>query len=261
MAKPSWDNTMLDFFYMMTKLCVKLCMVILQSHQLDFKSHASGYTHTYKDSKHINLAALLQYPTDVEIQDAAKEAMDETDSLFILLGVNVSILQAPAGTRTQLPSINSWLLNHQTTDKIEIDNEYDDLNDNDDEDDTQDEVTRLQAYMNLCQNGLSLPHKQFEKVTRLACTAAALIADDMGWVYVSNTSPWTALINQILFLDKHCQMMTRMRKKLRKSLQKRPETSAVQFYPSLPPFNFQMSLVIPLGKVITHLVILTSQHS
>lgn len=184
------DFTMLDFFYMMTKLRVKLRMAILQSHQLDFKSRASGYTHTYTDSKHINLAALSQYPTDVEIQDAAKEAMDETDSLFILLGVNVSILRAPAGTRTQLPSINSWLLNHQTTDEIEIDSEYDDLNDNDDEDDThEDEVTELQAYVNLCQNDLSLPREQFEKVTRLACAAAALVADDMGRVYVSNTSP------------------------------------------------------------------------
>lgn len=92
------DFTMLDFYYMMTKLRVKLRMAILRLHQLDFKSRASGYTHTYTDSKQINIMALSQYPTDAEIQEAAGEAMDETDSLFTLLSVNVSILQSPSST-------------------------------------------------------------------------------------------------------------------------------------------------------------------
>ena len=172
------DFTMLDFFYMMTKLRIKLREAILRSHTLDFKARASGYCHTYTNNKGIDLNTLSQFPTDDEIQEAAKESMEECESIFALLGIDVSLLRDVATGQmsqphAQLPSIGSWFL----------DDEAHTVPDVEDDDDELDEATELQACMDYFEdNDLHLMHSQQQKVTKLSCAAMAIMSDEMGRV-------------------------------------------------------------------------------
>jgi hypothetical protein len=58
------DLTMLDFFYMMTKLHVKLYEAVLMGHSSDFKVHTNSYNHTYLDMKGIDMQMLATFLTD-----------------------------------------------------------------------------------------------------------------------------------------------------------------------------------------------------
>ena len=172
------DFTMLDFLYMMTKLRIKLCKAILCSHTLDFKARAGGYCHTYTSNKGIDLNTLSQFPTDDEIQEAAKESMEECESIFALLGIDVSLPRDVAmgqmsQPHAQLPSISSWFLDDEAH---TVPNVRDD-------DDELDEATELQACMDYFEdNDLHLMHSQQQKVTKLSCAAMAIMSDEMGRV-------------------------------------------------------------------------------
>src|ERR1700683_4606645 len=106
------DFTMLDFFYMLTKLRVKLREAVLSTQSPDFKARANGYCHTYFDAKGIDPLLLATFPMDDDIQDAAQQAMEECESLVVLLGVNLSILQDNIARQSsvQLSAINSRYL-------------------------------------------------------------------------------------------------------------------------------------------------------
>jgi hypothetical protein len=86
------DFTMLDFFYMLTKLHMKLHEAVLQSHSADYKAHANCYCHTYVDAADIDLPVLAQFPTDAKIQEAANDAMEECNSLLVLLGIDPALV-------------------------------------------------------------------------------------------------------------------------------------------------------------------------
>ena len=101
------DFTFLDFVYMIPKLRIKLHESILCGKSSDAKSRATGYNHTYYDNEGLDLQALSYYPTDDEISNIAVEAVEEADSLFILLGVHPNDLDERSSS-TRLPSIAAW---------------------------------------------------------------------------------------------------------------------------------------------------------
>lgn len=103
------DFTYLDFLYMIPQLLVLVRAAVKLGYTGNSKSCTSGYTHTYFDTEDMDLAMLAIFLTDGEIKTAAKEAWDEADSLFTLLGVLPSdFMWNKTATGTQLPSINSW---------------------------------------------------------------------------------------------------------------------------------------------------------
>jgi hypothetical protein len=86
------DFTMLDFFYMMTKLHVKLYEAVLRGNSSDLKVHTNSYNHTYLDTKGIDMQMLATFLTNDGIKDAAQQAMEECESLVALLGLDPMML-------------------------------------------------------------------------------------------------------------------------------------------------------------------------
>lgn len=108
------DFTYLDFLYMVPRLHILIREVVKFGHSSDPKARAAGYAHTYYDAEHANLATLAIFPTDKEIENAAKAAWEEADGLFTTLGVSPldfmhSSNPTPDSSRSVgLPSIGSW---------------------------------------------------------------------------------------------------------------------------------------------------------
>ncbi|KAF6746318.1 hypothetical protein DFP72DRAFT_1017300 [Ephemerocybe angulata] len=106
------DFTMLDFYFMVPKLFILLREYIFRAHSSDGKARASGYSHTYADSRSLNLVALSLYITDAEFEEIAVAAYGEADSLMALLGAPAADL-SDTGTSGRseetLPSIRDWL--------------------------------------------------------------------------------------------------------------------------------------------------------
>ncbi|KAF8589040.1 hypothetical protein K439DRAFT_1613107 [Ramaria rubella] len=98
----------LDFLYMILKLSTVLKVAVLTD-PADAKCCAAGYTHTYFDTRDINLPLLSQYPSDAEISAAAHEAYKEASSLFAYLGVHPNLFNSSFGPTQELPSIHSIL--------------------------------------------------------------------------------------------------------------------------------------------------------
>ena len=99
------DFTCENFQQMIPKIHIKLREALFSVWVNDGKARASGYSHTYADSRGINIKALSTYPTDGEIQQAADRAFQEAESLFALLGVSSADL---GGSAPQLPGISAW---------------------------------------------------------------------------------------------------------------------------------------------------------
>ena len=79
-------------------------------HTGDSKAQASGYNHSWHDSKDINITNLSDLPLDGDIERVAKEAWDEADSLFTFLGVSPAdfMFNEPNSKQTRLPGIGLW---------------------------------------------------------------------------------------------------------------------------------------------------------
>jgi hypothetical protein len=185
------DFTMLDFFYMMTKLRVKLREAVLRGQSADFKACANGYCHTYFDSKGIDPLLLSTFPTDDDIQDTAQQAMEECESLVVLLGIDPTMLQnnITGLGPVKLPAISSWYT--ESIDSSFDEDSEDDKDDKDgyfchdgssdsDTDEGVDDAAELQELMD-CVEGqeFSFTPAQEDKLTRLVCAAMAITSDEM----------------------------------------------------------------------------------
>ena len=109
------DFTMLDFYYMVPKLKISMREAVLRGQSSDAKATASGYCHTYFDTKGIDIMELSRFPSDIAVERAASDAYGEAESLLGLLGVNLSQLnRLPGGTHTTfLPPISAWLSDYR----------------------------------------------------------------------------------------------------------------------------------------------------
>ncbi|KAF7978464.1 hypothetical protein HWV62_672 [Athelia sp. TMB] len=170
------DFTMLDFFYMMTKLRVKLREAVLNAHSPNFKARANGYCHTYLDTTGIKTSILATYPSNQAFQDAAGRAMEQCECLIALLGLQPAALRQvfPAGHR--LPAIASWY----TEETPETDDE---LDGNEELESEGGDAAELQQVMEYCKSRTTFfTQAQELEITRLSCAAMALLNDDMAAV-------------------------------------------------------------------------------
>jgi hypothetical protein len=100
------DFSFLDFIYMLPKLCFTIREAILRARS-DPRATASGYSHTHFDTRGLDIPVLATFPSDAEINAAAKEAADEAESLLAILGITPSRLQLKP--TIVLPPISSFL--------------------------------------------------------------------------------------------------------------------------------------------------------
>ena len=166
------DFNMLDFQYMVPKLFIQLREAVLSNHCLDGKARASGYNHTYGDTRGINLQNLSAYPTDEQIDTAARRAHEEAESLWALLGIMPSqVYHTGSVTMPVLPSIQSWFPDTQPAGPDmtgDNESESDSWESDADEDD---EATQLRKTIDLADDSF-LDARMEEQAN--ACTYAAV---------------------------------------------------------------------------------------
>ena len=99
------DFCFLDFIYMVPKLRVTIREAMLRA-RMDPRARANGYSHTHFDARGLDIPVLATFPSDDEIDTAAKEAAEDAESLLALLGVSPKRLQEDSAIR--LPPIASF---------------------------------------------------------------------------------------------------------------------------------------------------------
>ncbi|THH21626.1 hypothetical protein EUX98_g8318 [Antrodiella citrinella] len=176
------DFTMLDYHHMVNKLTVKLREAVLCSRLSDSRATAAGYNHTYFDMCDMDLTALSSFPLQCDIPSIAERAAAEADSLLLLLGIapkQLRVVRRNPQTifRPTLPSIDVW---YHPTDFVEDTVDlYSDavalLCETQRENDADD----LQAAMDEAESYSELRLAQDDTLTRVACAAMALQADDI----------------------------------------------------------------------------------
>ncbi|KAI0069937.1 hypothetical protein K474DRAFT_1609629 [Panus rudis PR-1116 ss-1] len=176
------DFTMLDFYYMVQKISVKVRNEFVLAKASDPRGRANGYNHTYLDSKDLNLPALMDHVDNSEIPSIARAAMEEAESLIGMLGLEPASVHDTQAVQ-HLPSIASWLSTDADEDEDDLDNEEDD----DDPYDVAGSMSLRRALHDiepdLCTN--LLPHSTTTRLGNLASAAAALTLDDMRAAYVT----------------------------------------------------------------------------
>ncbi|THH18184.1 hypothetical protein EW146_g2755 [Bondarzewia mesenterica] len=155
------DFTMQDFHHMVPKLYAR----------------ASGYNHTYTDSRKIDLAALATYPTDAEIQRAAMAAYEEAHGLWEIL--RVEGLRNQTAIVLRLPSIRSWFINPLIgSDEIVVNTPVSDVESEvGDEDEEPGTRQGIQEAMEWLEDEVTLPHED-DQLNSLAYAAISLSVQD-----------------------------------------------------------------------------------
>jgi len=98
------DFTMLDFYHLVLKIFIRLRIFTKSTLTTVGKDTASGYAHTYSDCRGIDLTALSTFPTDEEINEAARFAYEEAEDLLFILGVSPDMLAEPTTNPTAMPA-------------------------------------------------------------------------------------------------------------------------------------------------------------
>ncbi|KAL0949787.1 hypothetical protein HGRIS_009825 [Hohenbuehelia grisea] len=167
------DFSMLDFLYMIPKLRIQHREAVLRAQSSDPKARASGYCHTYFDTKDINLLALSTFPSNSNIEAIASQASHEADSLIMLLGLDHTTLH-DEGPEASLPAIGAWF----------HDDAASPLSSDDDgevsEDEAGNEADELLALIEREEDHtLSRTQAQENATLNLTCTSFAVLAEDM----------------------------------------------------------------------------------
>ena len=175
------DFTMLDFYYMLTKLQVKLCEATFHNKSPNFKACANSYCHTYYDRKGAKALLMAMFPTNAEIEDVRLQALKECESLISLLGLRPSVLQDKMANQVPdvtLLNIASWYLDGDLDEFEALDNGSDY---NDDGNESENEAEVIQALMDCAEkNNLATTEKQDEHLTCLTCAAVAITNNNMA---------------------------------------------------------------------------------
>ncbi|TCD62510.1 hypothetical protein EIP91_006784 [Steccherinum ochraceum] len=184
------DFTMLDFYHMLSKLTIALRQAAYKSRASDARATASGYNHTYYDSRGFDPLALATFPTASDIPNIADSAAEEADSLARLLGLNPALLRKTQ-THSALPSIQTWLPDDPSERQYEPDTDSDTDSDTDDlineepqaVNDADDFQTLCDWFHEVETKGPGLrPHmtdKEDNEITRIQCAGIALQTDEM----------------------------------------------------------------------------------
>jgi hypothetical protein len=180
------DFTLLDFFYMMPKLFIRLREHTLFSKFSDGKERASGYNHTYTDNRDIDLVALSTYPSDSELNDVAKTAYEEVENLWTLLGAPPSLTQSGP---IKLPSIRTWFKSPDndhglpaSTEAIaeeEFDSDYEScVGDPDSDGEEDNESAEVQRALDYLEKTITKSFREDDEINGLALAAVSLSVGD-----------------------------------------------------------------------------------
>jgi hypothetical protein len=153
------DFCFLDFIYMIPKLRVTIREAMLHA-RMDPRATASGYNHTYFDSRGLDIPTLSTFPSDDEINTVAKEGAEEAESLLALLSVSLKRLQG--NELLKLPPATSLGIAK-------------------DENEDNDTVTEAQRLQDLISNA---EKESTEDFLPLAEAAALVTADEFMKMYV-----------------------------------------------------------------------------
>ena len=89
------DFTMLDFYNLVKKIFIRMRLFTESTLPTAGKDAAAGYAHTFSDCRGIDLTALSAFPTDEQINEAARQAYDEAESLLFILGISPELFAEP----------------------------------------------------------------------------------------------------------------------------------------------------------------------
>lgn len=168
------DFNLLDFLYMVPKLRVNLRWAVLNSKLSDPKATASGYNHTYFDTRDIDLLALATFPDDAQITKLAESAAQEADSLVSLLGIQPALLQR-LQCLTTLANVDSWILpDSSDSDSLRLD-------EIDSDDDMISVTAQIQEILDREQDPpSSQTARQDQQILELTCAALSLTIEEMS---------------------------------------------------------------------------------
>ena len=100
------DFTFLDFLNLVLKIFIRLRIFTKSTLATVGKDTASGYAHTYSDCRGIDLTALSTFPTDEEINEAARFAFEEAEDLLFTLGISPDVVsQSKTTPPTTVPAM------------------------------------------------------------------------------------------------------------------------------------------------------------
>lgn len=101
---------MLDFYNAIKKLFMRLRVFTESTIPAVGKETAAGYAHTYSDCRGIDLTALSAFPTDEQINTAARQAYEEAENLLFILGISPDLCNEPATITTPStePTATPW---------------------------------------------------------------------------------------------------------------------------------------------------------
>lgn len=154
------DFTMLDFYNMVPKLSIQLREHVMNSTHSTGKSRASGYNHTYADTRGIDLSVLACFPSDNEIAHAADVAYGEAQGLMALIGVMPAHL-----SWVILPSVDTWMRGHDSDEETE---------------DEEGESDELQQLFDSVENSVGMMSRSSETESELKNLSYAAIALSIG---------------------------------------------------------------------------------
>ena len=186
------DFTYLDWVFMIPKLHVTLCKVILNDIG-DSRPPSNGYCHTYFDVAGLDKTNLSSFPSDAKISKIAKQAANETESLLRLLGISHNCLYNLSKGPT-LPTIWLWLpaqLLVETQDLEETSHDSADFSDSDSESDKEDtgpsaDVDELQDLLDSDQNTVaSWSAWQEQEIMNLTYASFTITANKMMKMYTA----------------------------------------------------------------------------
>ncbi len=178
------DFTYLDFIWMVPRLEIMLRSIVRFLHMTDPKARAAGYAHTYFNPEGVDYAKLSIFPSDIEIQQAARDAWEEAESMFALVGIVPSdFLAAPAPktSDSRLPSISSWFSHDDDSQGYQRrpdDSESEISSDEEDENDD-DVPAELQHTIDVNADCWNIQNdRDHERFLDLTCAAVATAMDD-----------------------------------------------------------------------------------
>jgi hypothetical protein len=155
------DFCFLDFIYMVPKLRVTIREAMLHA-RTNPRATASGYNHTHFDSRGLNVPVLSTFPSDEEINTAAKEGAEEAQSLLVILGVFPKRLQGDPSIKP--PPVTTLGVDDEGTDE--------------------DIIPEAQQLQELISKAEKANTKDF---VPLAEAAALVTADEFMKMYVTST--------------------------------------------------------------------------
>ena len=156
---------------MIPKLRVTIREAMLRA-RTDPRATASGYSHTHFDSRGLDIPTLATFPSDDEINTAAKEAAEETESLLALLGISPNRLRQ--GVAVELPVKLPPITSFQTADDLQT------ADATDEDGDIISEAQRLQDLIRKTEKD------ERETSLQLAEATALVTVDEFMRMYVIN---------------------------------------------------------------------------